>query len=59
MYVLFDSIMNLFGVLKYKKMGEDFLRDSGLPFTIIRFRTKELPTFFALNTPKRRQHMVY
>ncbi|XP_023634079.1 uncharacterized protein At5g02240 isoform X2 [Capsella rubella] len=30
------SIMNLFGVLKYKKMGEDFLRDSGLPFTIIR-----------------------
>ncbi|CAB79871.1 putative protein [Arabidopsis thaliana] len=35
------SIMNLFGVLKYKKMGEDFLRDSGLPFTIIRFRTKE------------------
>ncbi|XP_014516770.1 uncharacterized protein At2g37660, chloroplastic [Vigna radiata var. radiata] len=30
------SIMNLFGVLKYKKMGEDFLRSSGLPFTIIR-----------------------
>lgn len=30
------SIMNLFGVLKYKKMGEDFVRDSGLPFTIIR-----------------------
>ncbi|KAG5071739.1 hypothetical protein AAZX31_03G083200 [Glycine max] len=30
------SIMNLFGVLKYKKMGEDFLRNSGLPFTIIR-----------------------
>ncbi|ESQ54037.1 hypothetical protein EUTSA_v10025684mg [Eutrema salsugineum] len=30
------SIMNLFGVLKYKKMGEDFLRDSGLPYTIIR-----------------------
>ncbi|XP_022752373.1 uncharacterized protein At5g02240-like isoform X2 [Durio zibethinus] len=30
------SIMNLFGVLKYKKKGEDFLRDSGLPFTIIR-----------------------
>ncbi|CAA7015251.1 unnamed protein product [Microthlaspi erraticum] len=30
------SIMNLFGVLKYKKMGEDFLRESGLPFTIIR-----------------------
>ncbi|GAB2287070.1 hypothetical protein Dimus_021455 [Dionaea muscipula] len=30
------SIMNLFGVLKYKKMGEDFVRESGLPFTIIR-----------------------
>lgn len=30
------SIMNLFGVLKYKKMGEDFLRNSGIPFTIIR-----------------------
>ncbi|RYR40202.1 hypothetical protein Ahy_A09g045912 isoform A [Arachis hypogaea] len=30
------SIMNLFGVLKYKKMGEDFLRSSGIPFTIIR-----------------------
>lgn len=31
------SIMNLFGVLKYKKMGEDFVRSSGLPYTIIRF----------------------
>lgn len=30
------NIMNLFGVLKYKKMGEDFLRDSGIPYTIIR-----------------------
>ncbi|KAJ8751115.1 hypothetical protein K2173_016296 [Erythroxylum novogranatense] len=30
------SIMNLFGVLKYKKMGEDYVRNSGLPFTIIR-----------------------
>ncbi|KAM7497111.1 hypothetical protein LguiA_021525 [Lonicera macranthoides] len=30
------SIMNLFGVLKYKKMGEDFVRNSGVPFTIIR-----------------------
>lgn len=30
------SIMNLFGVLKFKKMGEDFLRSSGIPFTIIR-----------------------
>lgn len=31
-----SSIMNLFGVLKFKKMGEDFVRSSGLPFTIIR-----------------------
>ncbi|KMT14575.1 hypothetical protein BVRB_4g073450 [Beta vulgaris subsp. vulgaris] len=30
------SVMNLFGVLKYKKMGEDFLCDSGIPYTIIR-----------------------
>ncbi|KAI4368637.1 hypothetical protein MLD38_017172 [Melastoma candidum] len=30
------SIMNLFGVLKYKKMGEDFVRKSGIPFTILR-----------------------
>ncbi|KAI3826750.1 hypothetical protein L1987_00803 [Smallanthus sonchifolius] len=30
------SIMNLFGVLKYKKMGEDFVINSGLPYTIIR-----------------------
>lgn len=29
--------MNLFGVLKFKKMGEDFVHNSGLPFTIIRF----------------------
>jgi hypothetical protein len=29
--------MNLFGVLKYKKMAEDFVRNSGIPFTIIRF----------------------
>lgn len=33
----FYSIMNLFGVLKFKRMGEDFLRNSGLPFTIIRY----------------------
>lgn len=32
----FCSIMNIFGVLKYKKMGEDFVRNSGIPFTIIR-----------------------
>ncbi|XP_028782494.1 sanguinarine reductase isoform X1 [Neltuma alba] len=30
------SVMNLFGVLKYKKMAEDFLQSSGIPFTIIR-----------------------
>ncbi|KAJ7549791.1 hypothetical protein O6H91_07G069300 [Diphasiastrum complanatum] len=30
------SIMNLFGVLKFKKMGEDFLRASGIPYTVIR-----------------------
>ncbi|KAG0607251.1 hypothetical protein M758_8G013300 [Ceratodon purpureus] len=30
------NIMNLFGVLKYKKMGEDFLCASGIPYTIIR-----------------------
>ncbi|KAL6593824.1 hypothetical protein ACP70R_048725 [Stipagrostis hirtigluma subsp. patula] len=30
------SIMNLFGVLKYKKMAEDLVRKSGIPFTIIR-----------------------
>jgi uncharacterized protein YbjT (DUF2867 family) len=30
------NILNLFGVLKYKKMAEDFLSDSGIPYTIIR-----------------------
>lgn len=30
------NIMNLFGVLKFKKMGEDYLRNSGIPYTIIR-----------------------
>ncbi|XP_022154355.1 uncharacterized protein At2g37660, chloroplastic isoform X1 [Momordica charantia] len=46
------SIMNLFGVLKYKKQGEDFLRDSGLPFTIIRAgRLTDGPyTSYDLNT---------
>ncbi|GJN07861.1 hypothetical protein PR202_ga25729 [Eleusine coracana subsp. coracana] len=29
-------VMNLFGVLKYKKMAEDLVRSSGIPFTIIR-----------------------
>nr|GMD67456.1 protein TIC 62, chloroplastic [Ipomoea batatas] len=44
--------MNLFGVLKYKKMGEDFVRNSGLPFTIIRAgRLTDGPyTSYDLNT---------
>ncbi len=29
-------ILNAFGVLKYKKMAEDVLRSSGLPYTILR-----------------------
>ncbi|CAN5955946.1 unnamed protein product, partial [Sphagnum jensenii] len=29
-------ILNLFGVLTYKKMAEDFLSNSGIPYTIIR-----------------------
>lgn len=46
------SIMNLFGVLKYKKMGEDFVRNSGLPYTIIRAgRLTDGPyTSYDLNT---------
>ncbi|CAA7388772.1 unnamed protein product [Spirodela intermedia] len=46
------SIMNLFGVLKFKKMGEDFVRSSGLPFTIIRAgRLTDGPyTSYDLNT---------
>ncbi|KAK6925562.1 NAD(P)-binding domain [Dillenia turbinata] len=46
------SILNLFGVLKYKKMGEDFVRNSGLPFTIIRAgRLTDGPyTSYDLNT---------
>ncbi|MBA0713115.1 hypothetical protein Golax_012161 [Gossypium laxum] len=46
------SIMNLFGVLKYKKKGEDFLCESGLPFTIIRAgRLTDGPyTSYDLNT---------
>ncbi|MBA0858207.1 hypothetical protein Goshw_022814 [Gossypium schwendimanii] len=45
-------IMNLFGVLKYKKKGEDFLCESGLPFTIIRAgRLTDGPyTSYDLNT---------
>lgn len=46
------SIMNLFGVLKYKKMGEDFVCNSGIPFTIIRAgRLTDGPyTSYDLNT---------
>lgn len=46
------SIMNLFGVLKFKKMGEDFVHNSGLPFTIIRAgRLTDGPyTSYDLNT---------
>ncbi|CAH9103200.1 unnamed protein product [Cuscuta epithymum] len=46
------SIINLFGVLKYKKMGEDFVCKSGLPFTIIRAgRLTDGPyTSYDLNT---------
>ncbi|OVA10282.1 hypothetical protein BVC80_1175g34 [Macleaya cordata] len=46
------SIMNLFGVLKFKKMGEDFVRNSELPFTIIRSgRLTDGPyTSYDLNT---------
>ncbi|CAL5434019.1 unnamed protein product [Camellia sinensis] len=46
------SIMNLFGVLKYKKMGEDFVRNAGLPYTIIRAgRLTDGPyTSYDLNT---------
>ncbi|XP_042382360.1 protein TIC 62, chloroplastic-like isoform X3 [Zingiber officinale] len=46
------SIMNLFGVLKFKKMGEDFVRSSVVPFTIIRAgRLTDGPyTSYDLNT---------
>ncbi|XP_052185121.1 sanguinarine reductase isoform X1 [Diospyros lotus] len=46
------SIMNLFGVLKYKKMGEDVVCSSGFPFTIIRAgRLTDGPyTSYDLNT---------
>ncbi|MCO5570097.1 hypothetical protein L7F22_023813 [Adiantum nelumboides] len=46
------NIMNLFGVLKFKKMGEDHLRKSGIPFTIIRAgRLTDGPyTSYDLNT---------
>lgn len=46
------NIMNLFGVLKYKKMAEDFLRESGIPYTVIRSgRLTDGPyTSYDLNT---------
>ncbi|ONK81173.1 uncharacterized protein A4U43_C01F26110 [Asparagus officinalis] len=46
------SIMNLIGVLKFKKMGEDFVRNSSLPYTIIRAeRLTDGPyTSYDLNT---------
>ncbi|ONK73375.1 uncharacterized protein A4U43_C04F30710 [Asparagus officinalis] len=46
------SIMNLIGVLKFKKMEEDFIRSSGLPYTIIRAeRLTDGPyTSYDLNT---------
>ncbi|KAI5078923.1 hypothetical protein GOP47_0006594 [Adiantum capillus-veneris] len=46
------NIMNLFGVLKYKKMGENYLCKSGIPFTIIRAgRLTDGPyTSYDLNT---------
>ncbi|KAJ6812102.1 protein TIC 62, chloroplastic [Iris pallida] len=46
------SIMNMFGVLKFKKMGEDYVRNSGIPFTIIRAgRLTDGPyTSYDLNT---------
>jgi uncharacterized protein YbjT (DUF2867 family) len=45
-------VLNAFGVLKFKKMGEECLRASGLPFTIIRpGRLTDGPyTSFDLNT---------
>ncbi|KAI9196973.1 hypothetical protein LWI28_028678 [Acer negundo] len=60
------SIMNLFGVLKYKKMGEDFVRKSGLPFTIIRpgrltdgpYTSYDLNTLLKATAGKRRAVVI-
>ncbi|XP_010921929.1 uncharacterized protein At5g02240 isoform X1 [Elaeis guineensis] len=60
------SIMNLFGVLKFKKMGEDFVRSSGLPFTIIRagrltdgpYTSYDLNTLLKATAGKRRAVVV-
>ncbi|KAK3205200.1 hypothetical protein Dsin_019246 [Dipteronia sinensis] len=58
--------MNLFGVLKYKKMGEDFVRKSGLPFTIIRpgrltdgpYTSYDLNTLLKATAGKRRAVVI-
>ncbi|PKA58611.1 Uncharacterized protein AXF42_Ash008898 [Apostasia shenzhenica] len=60
------SIMNLFGVLKFKKMGEDFIQKSGLPFTIIRagrltggpYTSYDLNTLLKATAGKRRAVVV-
>ncbi|KAJ9558763.1 LOW QUALITY PROTEIN: hypothetical protein OSB04_013377 [Centaurea solstitialis] len=43
-------IMNLFGVLKYKKMGEDFVRNSGLPYN---YKLLQMPLHFNYTTRPR------
>eukprot|EP01018_Ginkgo_biloba_P030926 Gb_25708 [translate_table: standard] len=58
--------MNLFGVLKFKKMGEDFLRSSGIPFTIIRpgrltdgpYTSYDLNTLLKATAGKRRAVLI-
>ncbi|XP_011622993.2 uncharacterized protein LOC18433257 [Amborella trichopoda] len=60
------SIMNLFGVLKYKKKGEDFLCYSGVPFTIIRagrltdgpYTSYDLNTLLKATAGKRRAVLI-
>lgn len=60
------SIMNLFGVLKFKKMGEDFVCRSGLPFTIIRpgrltdgpYTSYDLNTLLKATAGKRRAVII-
>ncbi|KAG0452340.1 hypothetical protein HPP92_025004 [Vanilla planifolia] len=60
------SMMNLFGVLKFKKMGEDFVRNSGLPFTIIRagrltdgpYTSYDLNTLLKATAGKRRAVLI-
>ncbi|KAF8398306.1 hypothetical protein HHK36_017233 [Tetracentron sinense] len=60
------SIMNLFGVLKFKKMGEDYVRSYGLPFTIIRpgrltdgpYTSYDLNTLLKATAGKRRAVVI-